>query len=363
MSGVKDKKIIVAMSGGVDSSVAAKLLSQQSKNIMGIFLHFWKDEKANCKSGEQVENKCCSNEALTDARLVCKKIGINLYTLNFARDFKKEVVEYFLDEYGKGRTPNPCIRCNKRVKLGLLIKKALELGYDYVATGHYIILKKIGNKYRLFKSRDKDKDQTYFLYTLSQEQLSHLLFPLGEYEKKDVRKLAKKNNLPVAEKKDSTEICFINEKNHNGFLKRNLKLTPGEIKLINGEIIGRHQGLPLYTIGQRKGIEIGGKGPYYAARMDYKTNTLYVTDNSTDPILFKDSSITKNVNWISGEEPKMPLNCEAVIRYRHKPVRCRVEKKEKNYIVYFKEPQRAITKGQSVVFYLGEELLGGGIIS
>jgi tRNA-uridine 2-sulfurtransferase len=370
----KNKKIIIAMSGGVDSSVAAKLLSLSNKNIMGIFLHFWKDEKAECKQGEVIENKCCSNEALADARSVCKQIGINLYTLNFANSFKKEVVDDFLDEYSQGRTPNPCIRCNKRVKLGLLIKKAQELGYDQVASGHYAILKRVKGKYKLFKSIDKDKDQTYFLYTLDQGQLSHLLFPLGEYEKKDVRKLAVKYKLPVAAKKDSNEICFINGKSHSEFLKRYLKLKSGDIKLMSGQKIGEHQGLPLYTVGQRRGIEIGGRGPYYAAKMDYKTNTLYVTDNGNDQALFRDSLIAKDVNWIFGEEPRMPLECEAVIRYRHKAVKCKVTrlnvKADKRlsafsnqYEVKFNEPQRAITPGQSVVFYKGNELLGGGIIS
>ncbi|HOZ56308.1 MAG TPA: tRNA 2-thiouridine(34) synthase MnmA [bacterium] len=369
MKNKNNKKVIIAISGGVDSSVAAKLLKDSGYDVMGIFLHFWKDEL------EIGENKCCSLESLADAQRVCRTIGIPLYTLNFSKPFKKEVVDNFLAEYKSGRTPNPCVVCNKKIKLGLLIKKAEELGFDYVATGHYVKTKKSGGIVKMYKAVDANKDQSYFLHKLSQDQLKKLIFPLGDYRKDEVRVLARQFKLPTATKKESQEICFVSDKGHNEFLKRYLKLKPGSIRLMNGEKIGEHKGLPLYTIGQRRGIEIGGRGPYYAAKMDYKTNTLFVTDSANDQILFGNSLIAKDVNWIAGREPKMPFFCEAVIRYRHKPIKCKVKKLsslakatedkkvESNvYEVKFKEPQRAITAGQSVVFYKGDELLGGGII-
>ena len=384
----KKLKIAVAMSGGVDSSVAAKLLKDQGHDVVGIFLHFWHEENPpsppSAYSGQalyqggKTENKCCSAQALLDARRVADKIGIRLYTLNFAKIFKKKVVDDFLREYAAGRTPNPCIVCNKQVKLGYLIKQVKKLGFNYVASGHYARIKKTKKQknkkyiYKLFKAKDRDKDQSYFLYTFNQNELKYLFFPLGDYTKEQVRGLAKKFKLPVAEKKESQEICFIQGKSHNEFLKRHLKLKPGLIKLLTPQppfergargVIGSHAGLPLYTIGQRKGIAIGGTGPYYAAKIDYKTNILYVLNNCDDKLLYQDKLIAKNVNWTASVKPKLPLKCQAVIRYRHKPVKCLVTKILKNnYQVKFKEPQRAITPGQSAVFYLGSEVLGGGII-
>jgi tRNA-specific 2-thiouridylase len=363
----KKKKVIVAMSGGVDSSVAAKLLKDQGYNVLGIFLYFWKEEKIG---DFEFENKCCSVKAYLDASRVCQKLGIRLYTLNFSREFKKDVVNNFLDEYKSGRTPNPCVLCNKLVKLGLLIKKAKQLGYDFVATGHYVRLKpEIQNpkskiQKKLLRAKDRLKDQSYFLYRLNQEELSHLIFPLGNFTKDEVRKMAEKFKLPVAKKKDSQEVCFIPEKSHNEFLKRNLKMKSGPIKTIDRKIIGKHQGLPLYTIGQRKGVEIGGIGPFYVAQTDYKTNTLYVVKNENDAFLFKKELIAKDINWILDKLPKPPLKCQAVIRYRHQPVQCKITKLKFNnrYKVKFSKPQRAVTSGQSVVFYKNEEVLGGGVI-
>ena len=357
MKKTKNKlKIAVAMSGGVDSAVAAKLLKNQGHEVVGIFLHFWKEE---IKGRKSPENKCCSLEALSDARRVAAKIGIPLYTLNFAKVFKKQVVDNFLAEYAKGKTPNPCVRCNKLVKLGFLIKQVKKLGFDYVASGHY--LKKINDK--LYRAEDQGKDQSYFLYTLSKKELAHLLFPLGNYRKTQVRQMAKKFKLSVAEKPESQEICFIAEKSHNEFLKRHLKLMTGPIKTLGGQTVGTHQGLPLYTIGQRKGIKIGGIGPFYAAKMDYKTNILFVVDKSSHPLICKTYLIAKRVNWLSGLTPKLPLHCSAAIRYHHKTAKCVVAKiNSHNFKVKFTEPQRAIMPGQSVVFYRGKEILGGGVI-
>jgi len=322
---------------------------------------------------------------------VAQKLGVELHTFNFSNPFKLAVVDNFLKEYAAGRTPNPCVLCNKKVKIGRLLEQARGLGFDYVATGHYLKIKKgpLKNKsgrpagrsgYKLFRAKDKNKDQSYFLYTFNQDQLKHLLFPLGNYTKPQVRALARKYKLPVAEKSESQEICFIPGKHHNDFLKKYLKMKLGDIKLTDedNKVIGRHQGLPLYTIGQRRGIEIGGTGPYYAAKFDWRRNDLYVVKNFDDAILYGGELVAENVTWLSGQAPALPFKCEAVIRYRHPAVKCVLEKIEKggnegkgktakgektlNYIVKFKEPQRAITPGQSVVFYKGAEVLGGGII-
>lgn len=365
------------MSGGVDSSVAAKLLLDKGFYVMGIFLYFWKEEG----SGEKRENKCCSSQALMDARRVCQKLGIKLYTLNFRSIFKQTVVDNFLSEYNSGKTPNPCIRCNRFVKLGELIKKARVMGFDYVASGHYARLwrefpitklqspnnfQKSNSKKQIVKllaGKDKQKDQSYFLSHLTREQLSHMIFPLGEYTKDEVRQMARGFGLPVAEKKESQEICFIPGKSHNEFLARHLKLKPGPIKTIDGKIVGEHQGLSLYTPGQRKGLEIGGIGPFYALKKDYKTNTLYAANDRDDPYFYTDELETRNVNWIS--QVDFPLECQAMIRYQGELVDCTVTKKQPDdgcYRVKFDKKIRAITAGQSVVFYQGEEALGGGVI-
>lgn len=355
----KKKRVLVAMSGGVDSSVAAKLLYDQGYDVAGIFLSFWKDEAASAKA----ENRCCSLESLLDARKVAAKIGIPLFTLDFSVPFKKSVVDNFLSEYAAGRTPNPCVVCNKKIKVGRLINYAVKMGFDYVATGHYLKIKKAGKFYQLYKAKDKLKDQSYFLYTFSQEELKHLLFPLGAYIKPQVRKLAAKFDLEVAAKPESQDICFLSGA-HNEFLKKYLHLTPGSIKLLDTKKeIGQHQGLPLYTIGQRRGIEIGGTGPYYVAKLDYRHNILYVVQNWDGEILYQDNLVAKKVSWLSGQTPKRTFKCLAVIRYGHPAVPCIVSPKSATeYAVKFIKPQRAVTPGQSVVFYNKQQVLGGGLI-
>ncbi len=354
----KKGKVLVAMSGGVDSSVAAQLLKNQGYDVSGVFLHFWKDESA----GDAHENRCCSLESLNDAKAVAAKIGMPLFTFNFSEPFKKAVVDSFLSEYEAGRTPNPCVVCNRKIKIGLLLKHARALGYDYVATGHYLNIKKVGREYQLFKAKDKNKDQSYFLYTFKPDELKHLLFPLGGFIKPQVRKMAAKHKLIVAGKAESQDICFLSG-DHNNFLKKYLRLIPGDIKVLEtGEKIGEHQGLPLYTIGQRRGL-VGGTGPYYVAKFDYKKNILYVVKNWNENILYGESLIAQKVNWLSGRPLKRALSCEAVIRYGHKAVKCTINPKNKtDYNVEFKAPQRAITPGQSIVFYNKKQVLGGGII-
>ncbi len=342
----KKQKVVVAMSGGVDSSVAAALLKQAGFDVVGIFMKFWKEGKSS-------ENKCCSIESEKLARLVAKKLDIPFYVLNVEKEFKKKVVDYFLKGYKKGNTPNPCVVCNKEIKFGFLIKKALSFGVDIVATGHYAEIK----KGRLFKGKDEHKDQSYFLWQLNQEQLNHVLFPVGRYTKAEVRKLAKKFKLPTAETPESQEVCFI-QNTINNFLKKYLKSKPGKIVDVNGKILGEHQGLWFYTIGQRKGLEIS-QGPYYAIDKDFDKNILIVSKNQKD--LLKKELLAENINWILPQ--KLPANAEVKIRYKSLSAKAKILDNGKNKVkIIFTKPQRAITPGQSVVFYKGDELLGGGVV-
>lgn len=358
------KRVIVGMSAGVDSSVAAALLKEEGYDVIGVFLHFWKEPGQDALR----ENKCCSIESQQDARKVAQILDIPLYTVNAAQEFKREVVDYFLEESKNGRTPNPCVVCNDRIKFSVLFKKMLEMDADYIASGHYAGVKKIGGKYHLYTSCDEEKDQTYFLYNLSQKQLSKILFPVGKFKKPVIRAKAKDLGLPVFDKEDSQGLCFTPEKTPTEFMKRNLSLKPGKIVDVSGKEIGSHQGLPLYTIGQRKGINIGGSGPYYVVDRNFKTNELIVTNDETEPRLYKQVMEIELKNWMA-EEPKLPLETNVKIRYRHPLVRAIIkaqtpQQQAKNvYVVEFKQPQKAVTPGQSAVFYSDEEeVLGGGII-
>ena len=340
------------MSGGVDSSVAAKLLLEKGYTVEGVLMNVgqvnYKEDKK--RVGE-----------------VAQKLGIPFRIVNLKKEFKKEVIDYFLKEYAAGRTPNPCVVCNKKIKLNLLLRYAQGKGFRYLATGHYIKLKAYkvsgdkGFKYRLFIAKDKKKDQSYFLYNLKQSQLKRLLFPLGNYLKEEVIKMAARWDLPHHQKQ-SQDICFLAGIDHNVFLKKHLSLKKGPIITTEGETVGEHEGLPLYTIGQRRGIKIGGIGPFYVVKTDYKNNALIVTKKFDDRILYSNLLLAKEVNWISGEKPPLPFSCRARIRYGHPLEECRIDFQKGKYVVKFKKPQRAITPGQSVVFYKRNELLGGGVI-
>ena len=346
------------MSGGVDSSVAAVLLKQQGYDLIGIFMRLW------CES--------YSAEAENKARQVANILDIPFYVFNIEKKFKKKIVNYFLKEYKQGTTPNPCVNCNKEIKFGLLLDEALRLGADYIATGHYARLRReIPNskfqipKIKLLRGKDKTKDQSYFLWKLNQEQLKHILFPIGDYTKTQIRKMAKKFNLPVFNAPESQEICFIKGTVSN-FLGQYIKTKSGQILTVEEKDIGEHQGLPFYTIGQRKGIELSG-GPFYVVDKNLKKNALIVDNSFNSKFLYKKSLIAKDINWITGKEPKLPLKIKVQIRYGHKTFPAQISKKfmAGNSVIYkviFSSSQRAITPGQSVVFYKYKELLGGGII-
>jgi len=358
---VSRDRIIVGMSGGVDSSVAALLLKQQGYDVSGVFMQNW-DEK-------DPDGPCQAEIDAHDALAVCDKIGIPLDAVSFAGEYWDKVFAYFLDEYRSGRTPNPDILCNKEIKFRAFLDYALTQGAARIATGHYARIRQHHGVFQLLKGCDASKDQSYFLYTLGQVQLAKACFPLGEYEKSEVRKIALGARFPNHEKKDSTGICFIGERNFKAFLEHYLPARKGDIKTPQGEVIGTHDGLMFHTIGQRKGLGIGGRRendgePWYVVSKDTAQNTLYVAQGNHHPLLYNCGLIALNLHWISGHEPAFPLEVSAKIRYRQPDQACTVAPAgDGKYQVTFREMQRAIAPGQSIVFYQGEVCLGGGIIA
>jgi tRNA-specific 2-thiouridylase len=377
----RNKRVVVAMSGGVDSSVAAALLVEQGYEVVGMMLRLWSDDSTD----ETAENRCCSLEAVDDARRVAAHLGIPFYLINAEHEFKSTVVDFFVGEYAAGRTPNPCLECNRHIRFGFLLERALALGAYYLATGHYARVRVIPltptfgslspngrggqgarGEYQLLKAVDPAKDQSYVLSVLGQRDLTYALFPLGELTKPQVRELARQRHLPVAEKAESQELCFLADGNYRGFLARHQPeaLVPGPIVDQSGLVLGQHQGLPLYTIGQRKGLGIvrattEGR-PYYVLALDTARNALVVGEVEG---LARRELNGRNVNWTAGEPPAGPIHAGVKIRYKAVEAAaevtplpgCRVR-------VIFDQPQRAVTPGQAVVFYAGEVCLGGGII-
>lgn len=354
----KDTTVVVGMSGGVDSSVAALLLKEQGYNVIGIFMKNW-DEKDD-------DGVCTATEDYEDVEMVCNQIGIPYYTVNFVKEYWDRVFTYFLDEYKKGRTPNPDVMCNKEIKFKAFLDYALKIGADYLATGHYAQVDFVDGEYKMLRALDSNKDQTYFLSQLGQYQLSKTMFPVGNLKKPEVREIAAKYGLETAAKKDSTGICFIGERNFRRFLGNYLPSQRGDIKTLTGQVIGRHDGLMYYTLGQRRGLGIGGIGtgePWFVADKDLKNNILYVAQGQNHPALLSYGLEASDLNWVSDKKPEGSFKCTAKFRYRQPDQGVTVYMKEDNSCrVVFDEPQRAVTPGQAVVFYQDEVCLGEGTI-
>jgi tRNA-specific 2-thiouridylase len=343
------------MSGGVDSSIAAWLLKEQGYEVTGLFMKNWEEDDS--------AGRCSAEEDLKTAQTVCDRLGIPLRTVNFSTEYWDRVFSYFLSEYRAGRTPNPDVLCNKEIKFRAFLDHALVLGADRIATGHYARVVARDGRFRLLKARDANKDQSYFLYLLGQEALTHTLFPVGDLVKPEVRRLARGAGLPNYDRQDSTGICFIGERDFKSFLARYLPAQPGEMRTLAGALKGKHDGVMYYTIGQRHGLGIGGEGEaWYVVGKDVPGNILYVEQGEQHPALFSEALIAGQLHWIGAEPSPWPRKLRAKTRYRQPDQDCTVASHDHDLRVTFDRPQRAITPGQSVVFYDGDECLGGGII-
>lgn len=350
------KTVVVGMSGGVDSSISALLLKQEGYNVVGMFMKNWdeQDEQGVCRASYDYQDVC----------RVCEQLDIPCYAINFVQDYWNQVFVQFLEDFKKGLTPNPDILCNREIKFKVFLEKALDLGADFLATGHYCQNERRQEGSLLVKGIDANKDQTYFLYTINRSILENVLFPVGGLEKQDVRRIAREHGIATAEKKDSTGICFIGERNFRHFLSQYIAAQPGSFLTLSGKKVGQHVGAFYYTLGQRKGLGIGGAGDaWFVVAKDMEQNIVYVEQGADHPALYCNELVAIDLSWVSLSPPKIPFTCQSKVRYRQVDQPCVIERIEngKAY-VRFPIPQRAVTPGQSIVFYEGNICLGGGII-
>jgi len=354
------EQVVVGMSGGVDSAVATYLLKDQGYDVQCVFMKNWEDDDD--------EFYCSSEEDYSDALQICDILDLPLHSVNFSKEYRENVFSYFLSEYKSGRTPNPDILCNKEIKFKFFLDYAIKLGATRIATGHYAKIQNKDDKYLLFKGIDTQKDQSYFLYLLGQKELSKAIFPLGGINKEEVRKIARENNFSNHDKKDSTGICFIGERDFKSFLQQYLPAQPGDIITTNGKIVGQHDGLMFYTLGQRKGIGVGGghgktEEPWYVEKKDLDKNYLVIGQGHDHPGLYSKYIKAGQLHWITSKPHKIPFKCTAKIRYRQKDQKCIIVNIENGIAsIKFTDKQFSPTPGQSIVFYDGEQCIGGGII-
>lgn len=354
------EKVVVGMSGGVDSSVAACLLQEQGYEVIGVTMQLWQDGET-----EREENGgCCGLSAVEDARRVAQCLGIPHYVMNFRREFKSCVMDYFVEEYLRGRTPNPCIACNRYIKWEALLQRSLEIGADYIATGHYARVERLSNgRMALRQSVTEEKDQTYALYRLTQEQLARTLMPVGEYAKEDIRAIAERKSLPVADKPDSQEICFVPDNDYAAFIHREAgDRAPGTGNFVTAEgaVLGRHKGIVHYTVGQRRGLELSMGERVFVTEIRPETNEVVIGRNED---LFTDRVLCDSVNYMAVKELSQPVRMRAKIRYNHRGEYCTVQRQEDDRLIaVFEKPVRAVAPGQAIVFYDGEYVAGGGTI-
>ena len=353
-------RVIVGMSGGVDSSVAALLLKRAGHDVTGIFMNNWEEKDEF--------GVCTSEPDWADVRAVCDLIGIPCYSVNFAREYRERVFSHFLEEYRKGRTPNPDVLCNREIKFGVFLSFAEKLGAEKVATGHFAKVDRGGQGWQLRRAKDENKDQTYFLYMLGQRALSKAMFPVGDLTKGEIRQIARDAGIPVSEKKDSTGVCFIGERNFKKFLSGYLPAQPGDMVTVDGRIVGRHDGLMYYTLGQRRGLGIGGSGDgrrWFVVAKDLERNRLVVDQGENSPLLYTSRADGGECTWLAGFPPveeDRPLRCQVRLRHRQPLQDCSIILRGDRVQIDFDRPQRAVTPGQSAVFYDGEVCLGGAIV-
>ena len=351
-------RVIVAMSGGVDSSVAALLLKEQGYEVTGVTMRLWTVERDDVPPSSK---RCCSVEDVEDARRVCQAIGAPHYVLNFEREFQKHVVDYFCQEYERGRTPHPCLACNDKIKFDFLLRRAMFLEADYIATGHYARIRPNGTGLKLLKGADGNKDQSYVLFTLTQREMGRLLLPVGEYPKERIRQLAAEAGLPVADKPDSQEICFIPDGDYRKFVGERSTPRPGPMVHTDGTVLGSHPGVQFFTVGQRRGLGLPGNTglPMYVVKIDAEANQVTI---GREEELYRTELWASRMSFLSGQPPDGPLEVTAKIRYKASESPATLLARGEWAEVRFREPQRAVTPGQAVVFYKGDELVAGGII-